>query len=332
LNLPEKRREPPPAPALPTDRPVDDADRAVDTGEAPASRTMPLATIGLLVVVTIVWGVNFAVVKAGLSQLPPIAFVSLRFAIVAAMLLPWLRLPRRKLVDLILVSIVLGVVHFSLMFSGMRGLDVSTAAIAIQLQVPFAAILAALFLKDKLGWRRMTGMAIAFAGVVLIAGEPRLSGNLLPLGLVIAAACVWAGANILIKRIGDEIDVVSLNGWIALLAAPQLALVSWATETGQIPSLLSADWRLWASLAFQALLVTVFGYAVWYQAMRRYPVNQVMPLTLLVPLFGVMSGVIFFDERLTWPMLLGGLCTILGVAIVIIRRPRIIAPSTRAGL
>ncbi|HET6222154.1 MAG TPA: EamA family transporter [Dongiaceae bacterium] len=332
MNLPDKRGEPPPAPALPADRPADNAAEPVDAGAAPAARAMPLATIALLVVVTVVWGFNFAVVKAGLSQLPPIAFVALRFAIVAAMLLPWLRLPRRKLVDLILVSVILGVVHFSLMFTGMRGLDVSTAAIAIQLQVPFAAILAVLFLDDKLGWRRMTGMAIAFAGVVLIAGEPRLAGNLLPLCLVIAAACVWAGANILIKRIGDDIDVISLNGWIALLAAPQLALVSWATETGQIPALLAADWRLWASLAFQALLVTVFGYAVWYQAMRRYPVNQVMPLTLLVPLFGVMSGVIFFDERLTWPMLIGGLCTIAGVAIVIIRRPRVIAPSTRAGL
>ena len=293
---------------------------------------MPPATLASLVAVTFIWGINFAAVKVGLTFLPPIAFVALRFLLVGLILLPWLRLPRRRLADLLLLSFVLGVVHFSLMFSGMKGLDVSTAAIAIQLQVPFAAILAAIFLKDKLGWRRLTGMAIAFAGVVLIAGEPRFNGDLLPLLKVVVAACVWASANILIKRIGDDVDVLSLNGWIALFAAPQLMLVSSFFESGQIAGVLAADWRLWASLAFQALLVTVFGYGVWYQAMRRYAVNQVMPLTLLVPLFGVLSGVVCFDDRLTGPMLLGGLCTILGVAIVIIRRPRIIAPSTRAGL
>jgi O-acetylserine/cysteine efflux transporter len=66
--------------------------------------------------------------------------------------------------------------------------------------------------------------------------------------------------------------------------------------------------------------------------MRRYSVNQVMPFTLLVPVFGVLSGVVFYDDRLTLPMLIGGVGTILGVAIITIRRPKVLAPSTKAGL
>jgi O-acetylserine/cysteine efflux transporter len=66
--------------------------------------------------------------------------------------------------------------------------------------------------------------------------------------------------------------------------------------------------------------------------MRRFAVNQVMPFTLLVPIFGVLSGVIFFDDPITLSILIGGLCTVLGVAIVVIRRPRVVAPSTKAGL
>jgi O-acetylserine/cysteine efflux transporter len=306
-----------------------DADSAA---VAPARPHMTLPMIGVLLAVTVVWGLNFAIVKTGLGIVPPIAFVALRFAVVGLMLLPWLRWPPPRLRDLVVLSVVLGVVHFSLMFTGMRGLDVATASIAIQLQVPFAAILAAIFFKETLHWRRLTGMAIAFAGVVLIAGEPRLSGNLLPLFLVIAAACTWAGATIQIKRIGDDVDVLALNGWVALSAAPQLALLSWLIEDGQLAAITAADWRLWLSVAFQALLVTIFGYSVWYRLMRRFSVNQVMPFTLLVPLFGVLSGVIFFDDRLTLLMLIGGLCTIVGVAIIIIRRPRVIAPSTKAGL
>ena len=302
------------------------------TAVAPARPHMTLPMIGVLLAVTVVWGFNFAVVKTGLGIVPPIAFVALRFGVVGVMLLPWLRWPQRRIRDLVVLSVILGVVHFSLMFTGMRGLDVATAAIAIQMQVPFAAILAAIFFKETLHWRRLTGMAIAFAGVVLIAGEPRLSGNLLPLFEVIAAACFWAGATIQIKHIADDVDVLALNGWVALLAAPQLALVSWATEHGQIAAIAGAGWRLWASVAFQALLVTIFGYSVWYRLMRRFSVNHVMPFTLLVPLFGVLSGVVVFGDELTPLMLIGGICTIVGVAIIIIRRPRVIAPSTKAGL
>ena len=230
------------------------------TAVASVRPQMTLPMLGALLVVTVIWGVNFAVVKTGLNLMPAIAFVALRFAVVGLLLLPWLKWPRRRMAELVGLSVLLGVVHFSLMFTGMRGLDVSTASIAIQLQVPFAAILAAIFFNEKLRWRRLTGMAIAFAGVVLIAGEPRLAGNLLPLFLVIAAACTWAGANIQIKHIGDDVDVLSLNGWVALLAAPQLALLSWAVEDGQLAAIAAADWRLWASIAFQALLVTIFGY------------------------------------------------------------------------
>ena len=293
---------------------------------------MTAAMVATLVAVTVVWGLNFAVIKTGIHLVPPIAFVALRFAAVGLCLIPWLRWPGRRMTDLIALSVVLGVVHFSLMFTGMKALDVATASIAIQLQVPFAAILAAVFFGEKLRWRRITGMAIAFAGVVMIAGEPRLAGNLPSLFMVVGAACTWAAANIQIKRIGDEVDVLALNGWVSLLAAPQLMALSWAVEDGQLAAIAAADWRLWAGLAFQVLLVTIFGYAVWYRMMRQFSVNQVMPFTLLVPVFGVLSGVVFFDESLTWVMIAGGLCTIVGVAIIIIRRPRVIAPSTKAGL
>lgn len=299
---------------------------------AAARPHMTLTMIGILLAVTVVWGFNFAVVKVGLHIVPPIAFVALRFAVVGIMLLPWLRWPQRRFCDLAVLSVILGVVHFSLMFTGMSGLDVATASIAIQMQVPFAAILAAIFFGETLHWRRLTGMAIAFAGVVLIAGEPRLSGNLLPLFEVIAAACFWAGATIQIKRIGDDVDVLALNGWVALLAAPQLALLSWLTEEGQLAGIAAGGWQLWLSVAFQAVLVTIFGYSIWYRLMRRFSVNQVMPFTLLVPLFGVLSGVVVFGDRLTPLMLIGGICTIVGVAIIILRRPRVIAPSTKAGL
>jgi O-acetylserine/cysteine efflux transporter len=285
----------------------------------------PLHLLGFLAVMT-VWGGNFVVAKIGLEQLPPILLVALRFMLVAAVLVPLVKVPRGQLGGIAVVSVVLGVLHFSLMFTGLRGIDASTAAISIQLQVPFAALLAALVFGEKLGWRRALGMAIAFCGVAIIAGEPRLQGAYGSLALVISAALVWAVANVLVKRLGD-IDGTQLNAWMALFAFPQLLLASFLLEGGQWAALASADWGTVAwVLVYQALAVVALGYGLWYTLLGRYDVNIAMPFTLLVPPIGVLSGVVFLEETLTWAFLGGGALTVIGVGIVTIRRPRLAGP------
>jgi O-acetylserine/cysteine efflux transporter len=288
--------------------------------------------LALMLLCQLIWGVNFVAAKIGLQSFQPLFFVALRFSMVAILLLPFVGLPRRKLLQLIPLSMTMGVMHFSLIFTGMRYLDAATTSIAVQLQVPFAAILAAFFFKETLGWRRLAGMIVAFAGVVLIAGEPRFSGNLWPLLSVIGAALVWAMANVQVKALGDEFDALRLNGYIAILAAPQLLAVSFLLEGDQWPQLLEASWQGWAALLFQSVVVAIFSYLIWYNMMRRYPVNQVMPFTLLLPMIGVISGHLVLDEPITWQMVLGGLATLAGVGIVVIRRPAVVAPSTKTGI
>jgi O-acetylserine/cysteine efflux transporter len=288
--------------------------------------------LALMLLCQFLWGVNFVAAKIGLQHFEPLFFVALRFSLVALLLLPFVGLPRRKLLQLLALSMTMGVMHFSLIFTGMRYLDAATSSIAVQLQVPFAAILAAFFFKETLGWRRLTGMVVAFAGVVLIAGEPRFVGNLWPLLSVVGAALVWATANVQVKALGDEFDAVKLNGYIAILAAPQLIVVSYLIEGNQWPKVMDVGWMGWGALLFQAVVVAIFSYWIWYNMMRRYPVNQVMPFTLLLPMIGVLSGHIFLDEAITWQMLLGGLATLAGVAIVVIRRPAVVAPSTKTGI
>ena len=80
-------------------------------------------------------------------------------------------------------------------------------------------------------------------------------------------------------------------------------------------------------MVYQAVLVVVVGYGVWTWLLRQYEINQAMPITLLVPLVGVLSGVVFLGESLTLPLILGGLLTIVGVGIILIRRPRTAAPE-----
>ncbi len=285
----------------------------------------PLDT-GLAVLVMAVWGFNFVAAKWGLAELPPILLMALRFGLTAVLLLPFVRCPRDKLASIFVLSVTLGCLHFSLMFTGLSRVDAAVAAIAIQIQVPFSALLAAVLFGDRLGWRRALGMAVAFAGVVLLAGEPRVQSDLGALALIIVAAFVWSVSNIQIKQIGP-LDGFALNAYFSLFAAPQLLMVSMIFEHDQIPALAAADWRAFVSIVYMAIAVTIISYALWYKLLRRYAVNVIMPLTLLVPVAGVASGVAFLGDSLTWRTMLGGFATLAGVGIIVVRRPQLSDPE-----
>ncbi len=293
-----------------------------------ASAETPLTPLHMLLVlgIMVVWGLNFAVAKVGLLQLPPIFLVASRFLLVAILLLPFAKRPHGQWGAIFAIAVVLGLLHFSFMFNGLKMVDAATAAITIQLQVPFAALLAAFFFNDKLGWRRALGMAIAFLGVAVIAGEPRLEGQYLALSFVLTACFIWSIANVMIKRLKD-VDGITLNAWMAVFATPMLFAASWIMEDGQIEALRQADFWAYFAVAYQAVAVVVIGYGCWYWLLQRYQMNQVMSSTLLVPFFGVLSGVIFLDESLTVNLIAGGIMTIAGVGIIILRRPRTTAPE-----
>ena len=299
---------------------------AGDKVKAPApAGGLGLRDTGLAVLVTAIWGFNFVVAKTGLTELPPIFMMALRFTLSAALLVPFVTMPREKLKQVAALSVVLGAGHFSMMFTGLKELDGSTAAIAIQLQVPFSALLATVLLNDPPGWRRVIGMAVAFGGVILIAGEPRFAGSLWSLGLVVGAAFMWAVGNVQVKQMG-KIDEMALLAWMSVMAAPQLFLLSFMLEDGQISAAAAAGWRGWGAVAYQAVIVVALSYGIWYRLLARHSVSSTVPYTLLVPVFGVLASVIWLDETLTPRVLIGGVVTVLGVSVIVWRRPHLADP------
>lgn len=280
----------------------------------------------LFVAIMAIWSLNFVIMKWGVAEIPPILFSSLRFALVAVLLAPFAPPPRGQWRQIFLISFTLGVLHFSCIFSGMARTPGSTGALLVQLQVPFAAILAAIFLDDRLGWRRLAGMILAFAGVVLVLGGPDLSAPWWSLGLVVAASLFWAVATVQIKKL-HGISGLTLNAWVAVLSVPQLLIVSFVLEEGQVAALAAASWRAYGSVLYNSVGIVLIGYGLWYQLLRRYDVNQAMPFTLLVAPFGVFFSALLLDEPLAWTLLLGGAITLAGVAIIVLRRPRLAPPE-----
>jgi len=125
--------------------------------------------ISMAILVAAVWGLNFIAVKWAVQDFPPLLANSLRFAGVFLVFLPFLKKVPGRMPQLLSMAFLMGVVHFGVMFLAISISDgVGAVAIAAQLTVPFSTILAIIFLKESVGWKRVTGVAISFGGVLVI--------------------------------------------------------------------------------------------------------------------------------------------------------------------
>jgi O-acetylserine/cysteine efflux transporter len=288
----------------------------------------PLHLLLFLMTVTI-WGFSFIVTKWGVQEMPPIFFVGLRFLLVALILVPFVPRPRGHWKRIVQISVTLGLLHFSCMFVALVRTPAGTTALLAQLQVPFAALLAALFLGDRLGWRRALGMALAFAGAGVVLGAPSFASPWWSDLLAVLAGLFWAISAVQIKSMGSAVGAASINGWVAVCAVPQLFVASLILEQGQWAAIQGMSWRLAFALFYNSVLIVVVGYGTWYRLLKIYDVNQAMPFMLLMPPIALLSGSLLLGEPLTWSLIVGGLVTVAGVAIILVRRPRLV--ETGAG-
>lgn len=289
---------------------------------APKARAAALRTrhLVLLLLVIAVWAFNFVVAKEGLTEFPPYLLIGLRFVLVALVLVPFVQRPER-LGRVAVLALTLGVLHFLFMFQALsRGVPVGPIALAVQLNVPMSAVLAAFFLGDRLGPWRIVGLVVAVSGVAFMGFDPVVFGHLDALGLALLAAFFWAVGNVMSKRFGFD-DVMALNGYMSLFAAPPMLLASFLVEHDHVRLIQDAGWRGWGAVVFMALPVTVLGYGVWFRLIRRYSVNAVTPYVLLVPPLAALFGAVLLNEPLSWRVLVGGAIVLAGVGIVAVRRP-----------
>lgn len=275
--------------------------------------TLPDSLAAALVL--LVWASNFVVGKVALAEIPPILLMALRFTVVALVLAPFLRPQPGRMGRIALISLVQGCLHFALMFTGLAGVDAGSAAIATQLFVPFSALLAFLLLGERPTGVHWGGMALAFAGVYLLTGEPRIDPRSTHLAMVVAAAFLMAVGTVLIKRLGP-VGAMVLNAWLAVMAVPQLVFASWLFEEGQMAALAAADWRGWGGMLYMAIAATVGAHGLWFYLIGKYPVNRVAPLTLITPVLAVGLSILFLEEPLTLRLLAGGAATLAGVALI----------------
>ena len=272
--------------------------------------------------VAVIWGMGFIVSKAAMGHFSPILLMALRFTLTAVCLSLIFRPPVRLFKDLFWVALVSAAIQYSLTFNGVRGIDASTAALLVQLEVPFGLLLAWMLLGDRIRLKQVFGIFVSFLGAIFILGEPRLDGRLVYAFMVIGGAFTWAVGQVMIKKMG-QLNGFALISGVALFATPQLFIASALFETGQLEQIVTASAPEWLAVVYLGLVMTALGYGLWYHLLGRYTVNQVMPFLLLLPVTSVIGGIVFLEEVLTLKVAIGGMLAILGVAIITIQKSRL---------
>ena len=279
----------------------------------PRVHFMTTRQILLALIVPITWGFGYALTKIGMDHFSPLLLMSLRFGIAGLILVWFTKPPWGHMRDLFMVAFIGSTIQYGFTYYGLKGIDVSTASILVQLEGPILALLSTLILKERLGWPRALGMGLAFAGVVVIAGEPRLSESLDSVALVISGAAFWAIAQIMISRL-KSLSGITILAWVAIIASPQMLLISLVIEKGQWHSIVSADLQDWSIVFYLSFIMTVIGYSIWYHLLRICDVSKLSPFLMLLPVTSIIAGVVILEEQFTLTMGIGGLLVMAGVA------------------
>jgi O-acetylserine/cysteine efflux transporter len=281
---------------------------------------MPVRDIGAALLVVLLWGFNFVVMKVGVAEIPPLALAALRFLLAAVPLVFFLAPPACSWRLVVAFGLLFGVVKFSLLFIGLRlGMPAGLSAVVLQSQALITIGLAGVVLGERVGGAQRLGLAIAVLGLSVLASDWIAGASAGPFLLVGAAAVAWAFANLVAKRASGS-DPLAFAVWTALVAAGPLVVLSVAVEG--VPALYAAavnvTWRGVGAVLYLAYPVSLLSIALWNSLLQRHTAASLAPFALLVPLAGLGLGHGLLGEPISRAMLVGAGLVLLGLAVAII--------------
>ena len=275
--------------------------------------------LALILLIDLIWAFNIVAIKISIDAIPPLMAVTLRYCIVLAVCLPWLRWLPGRMIAVLGTGLIAGALFMGVGALGFAAAtNVSALAIAGQAGVPFSLILAVVFYRERIRWLRITGIVLSFAGVGVLVFDPHIVDERLGLALTLLAALFWAIGNMLFRRL-QGVFVLTIHGWLALVSIPVLAACSLAFEPGALAGVARVPPHIWGWLAYSAIGASLIGHGGMTWLFQRYPVSTVSPLTLPTPLLSVIVAAVVFGNPVTPTMIAGGLVTLTGIAIITLR-------------
>jgi len=287
-----------------------------------------VAVYASLLVLTVIWGNAFVAIRHGVQYMAAIELAAARFLPVVVLYGSWLLIKDRagawhmlrqdglKILFLALAGVT--TYHIALN-TGQKRVPAGTASLIVAFSPAVAAVLSAIFLRERLTPLRLAGLAISFAGLVIIVmmgqgvDAPHSLEDLSYYALVLLAACVWGSYSVVgqsLLRRHPQMRVVAMSltlGGLPLVALAPLDL--W-------PRLAGFPLSVWIAISFLALLCTVLAYVIWVSGISTLGAARTASFNYLIPLVAVLGGWLLLGERITWGQALGGVLVVSGVIAI----------------
>ena len=292
------------------------------------TRPTLLVTHASLLLTAGLWGGNFAALRVLLDELRPLDVVFVRGAGAAlffalALLLsgkPVLAMPRRDALRLALIGLI-GVTILNLaVVYGQARLTAALSSLIVTSNPIHTALISRVLLGEPLGARKLAGIGLAFAGlvVVLLFGSENAAAlgarELTGVGILAVAPFAWAFYTVLSKPLLAAYPSVHVAAYTTIAGAvPFFALP--AVGEGMLGRIGALDARGWLAALFATLVSFVLAYILWYRALKVLTPSQTAVYVYLVPVFGLLFAWLLLGERPTPFLLLGGATILAGVVL-----------------
>ncbi|HUO51147.1 MAG TPA: DMT family transporter [Gemmatimonadaceae bacterium] len=233
----------------------------------------------LLVLMSVIWGVNYAVVKYGTGVIAPLAYNGVRITMAAVALfavVAWTRRPmpsRRDVITLVVLGMLGNGIYQFLFIEGVARSRAGDAALVLAASPAFIAILGRMLGVERISVRGAVGIALSLAGMAFVvygrqvegaagAGATTLAGNL----LILAGSVAWSLYSVLLKPRADHLDVLTISAFT--MAGGAIVMIA-----ASAPAIARIDWRTvapaaWAAMTYSGLFALVIAYLFWYRGVR----------------------------------------------------------------
>ena len=278
---------------------------------------MSFRDILIAISVPILLGFGFVIAKPAMEYFPPYLLMGMRFTIPALILVWWFPIPKGLFLDLFKVSFIGNTLQYGLTYNGLNIIDASSAVLLVQLEVPFGILIAFFLLKEIPSIKNIIGLVIAFFGVFILTGAPNLEGKYFGVLLTLSGAFTWSLGAVMAKPLSKKIGAFALMTWLCVFSGPLLILISTVVNGNPIQYVLSANFYSWLTVIYLGFFMQPIAYGAWYYVLKKYPVNKVMPVLLLLPMTGFITAIFLLGEEPPKQVFLGGVIIVFGVGMIL---------------
>lgn len=281
---------------------------------------MPISHLLLALLVVVIWGLNFIFVKFGLAEISPLLLCALRFILASIPAVFFIKPPDVPFKLVAQYGMFMFALQFGLVFVGMYiGMTPGMASLIMQMQIFFTMFFATVFLGERPSAGHIIGALVSLTGIALVSLHFDANVSVLGFILILAAAASWGVGNLIAKKMKTT-QLVAVVVWGSFIASIPMILLALIFEgpSSFVRSYEQLTWWGVGSLCYIVYASTWVGYGVWSWLIGRYPVAVIVPFTLLVPVVGILSSVIFLGEPFQLWKLVSGLLVISGLCINLI--------------